>query len=286
MALDIDHLRSFVVAAETLSFSGTGDRRGRVQSAISAHIAKLEAATGRRLFDRGRGRSIALTPAGTDLLRYAQRILRLNEEAVAALSPERSKLALRFGITETHAITLLPRALEAYSGKHPAVEMRIDCDRSEVLLARLDAGDLDVVLVTDQGKRPHRTLVRMVPLVWAAGERFRPDPCSDVPLAFLRDGCGFRRAGLNALDGIGRSGAVVTTCASPIGVRAAVMAGLAVTVIPKTAVAPPLRILGDGDGLPDPGTTALAVYQRLDAHQREIDGLVDDIGRAVADVIG
>ena len=284
MALDIDHLRSFVMAAETLSFSGAGTRRGRVQSAISAHIRKLETATGRRLFDRGRGQAIALTPAGDDLLAYARRILRLSDEAMATLNPDNPGLVLRFGTTETHALTLLPSALDRYSRLFPRVEVRIDCARSASLLARLDAGDLDLILVTDQGRRPHRTLVRVVPLVWAAGEGFRVGPGAGVPLAFLPDGCDFRRLGLNALDGAGRTGTVVATCPSPMGVRAVVTANLAITVMPKTAVTAPLRILTQADGMPDLGTTSVAVYQRLDTHQTEIAGFVDQIGVAASEV--
>ncbi len=283
MALDIDHLRSFVMAAETLSFSSTGTRRGRVQSAISAHIRKLEAAIGRRLFHRGRGQAIALTPAGDELLAYARRILRLSDEAVAALNPDRPGLILRFGTTETHAMTLLPRALERYARLFPRVEVRIDCARSASLLARLDAGDLDLILVTDQGRRPHRTLVRVVPLVWVVGERLQIAPDADVPLVFLPDGCDLKRLGLNALDGADRTGTVVATCASPVGVRAVVMANLAATVMPNTAVTEPLRTLTQADGMPDLGTTSVAAYQRLDTHQTEINGFVDQIGVAAAE---
>ena len=67
--------------AQAGSFSAAALALGYTQSAVSRQVAALEAATGRRLFERGR-HGVALTPAGARLLPRAIRIL---DELDAAL---------------------------------------------------------------------------------------------------------------------------------------------------------------------------------------------------------
>ena len=64
---DLNALESFVVAAETKNFSIAAERRNTVQSAISAHIRKLEDELGKALFERGRGKTMQLTPEGRSM---------------------------------------------------------------------------------------------------------------------------------------------------------------------------------------------------------------------------
>jgi DNA-binding transcriptional LysR family regulator len=78
---DIDCLRSFVVAADTMSISRAGESVGRSQSTVSQQIAKLETQVGKPLLVRRKGRVIELTSEGGKLLQFAQRILQLNDEA-------------------------------------------------------------------------------------------------------------------------------------------------------------------------------------------------------------
>lgn len=60
-------------AAQRLSFARAADDLGVTASAVSHRIAALEAAFGKRLFERG-VRSIRLTPEGVDLASACQRI--------------------------------------------------------------------------------------------------------------------------------------------------------------------------------------------------------------------
>lgn len=84
-SLSLDHLRVLVAIAETGSFSATGRRLGRAQSAISQAVAGLEAAQGVLLFDRS-GHRPKLTEIGRLLVEQAQIVLAsaARFEAVAA----------------------------------------------------------------------------------------------------------------------------------------------------------------------------------------------------------
>ncbi|HEY4754324.1 MAG TPA: LysR family transcriptional regulator, partial [Candidatus Limnocylindrales bacterium] len=63
--LSLRQLLSFRAVADNGSFHAAADALDYTQSAVSQHVAALEAAVGVRLFERGRGRrTVALTEAG------------------------------------------------------------------------------------------------------------------------------------------------------------------------------------------------------------------------------
>ena len=84
-SLEIDLLRSFALIAETGSFTRAAERVGRSQSAVSLQVQRLELLVGHRLFARGKGAIVQLTPKGRDLLGPAWDLLLLNDETVRAL---------------------------------------------------------------------------------------------------------------------------------------------------------------------------------------------------------
>ncbi|MEM9393667.1 MAG: LysR family transcriptional regulator [Pseudomonadota bacterium] len=266
-------LRSFVIAAETLNFSEAAERRNTVQSAISAHISKLEKSLDRKLFDRGRGRAMILTAEGQAFLVYARRILSLSQEAVEAIQTAGSRRILRLGTTVTIALSVLPQALSAFASRYPDTQIHVYCDRSDALLARLDTGELDLAVMMDQGKRAGRGFVHSQPLVWVASEQFDLARESYVPLAFLSDGRDLRRYAFEALDAAGLHGKIAHLSPHPIGVRAFVQAGLAVTVMPKSTVAAPLSILEPSAGLPSIAPIAFAAYTPPNLSDEEISYL-------------
>jgi DNA-binding transcriptional LysR family regulator len=71
--VSLDHLRTFIAAADAGSFSAAGRRLGRAQSVISQTIANLEGQLGVRLFERS-GRYPVLTAEGRTLLADARAV--------------------------------------------------------------------------------------------------------------------------------------------------------------------------------------------------------------------
>lgn len=274
---ETEHLRSFLVCAETLNFSEAGKRLGRVQSAISAQISRLEDVSGQILFERGRGRAMSLTPAGARLLVHAERLLRLNTEALQAMRPTVSRIPLRFGTTETYAAAVLPRTLTLFRNLHPDALIEVVCMHSQNLLAALDAGELDLVLVTDQGRRDSRVFSRESPLVWVAGPRFDSASSGPLQVAFMPPVCEFRSAGLSALEREGREWHMTMASPSPTGIRAALLAGIAVTVMPAASVDPSLRVLGESDGLPLLGNVTIVAHRGVKAEGSALDIFLEQL---------
>ncbi|MGD1887728.1 MAG: LysR family transcriptional regulator [Cohaesibacteraceae bacterium] len=274
---DINALRSFVLAAETLNFSEVAARRNTMQSAVSAHIAKLEEELTCTLFSRGRGQAMYLTAEGQAFLAYARRILALSDESVDAMRSARSRRIVRLGTTVTMAMSVLPMALRLFSKARPDVQIHVQCDRSDALLGRLDQDEIDVAFMMDQGRRMGRDFVEGVPLVWAGGDGFVLEPTDDVPLAFLTDGRDLRRYAFEALDKVGRTGYLAHLSPAPVGVRAFIQADLALTLMPDVSVTPPLRIFGREIGLPDLKPIALALYRGKGVTSSDVDDLSETL---------
>src|SRR5690349_6640084 len=115
-------------------------------SAVSQQLAALEREAGVALLART-GRRVALTPAGSVLVRHAEVVLAALEEADAA----RAELAgpLRIGAFPSAVTTLLAGALVELGHDHPALELTvIELDPAAVPDA-IREGRLDVALTHD-----------------------------------------------------------------------------------------------------------------------------------------
>lgn len=272
--MDHNALKTFVLAAELLNFTAVAQRRNTVQSAVSAQVTRLEIEVGRKLFHRGRGQVMHLTPEGRAFLIYARRILALSVEAVETVRTSQARRIIRLGTTVTLAMSVVPKVLTQFADHMPDVQIQIQCDRSDALLQKLDVGEIDVAFMMDQGRHPGRAFVHSEPLVWVCAEGFSMPQSAQVPLAFLTDGRDLRRYALEALDEVGRSGHIKHLSPHPIGVRAFVQAGLALTVMPKSTLAAPLQIAPAAYQLPKLSTIALAGYQTSMRMTPDIDVLM------------
>ena len=133
--LDMSRLRIFVAVARVGSFSRAAEELGLRQPTISQQIQVLERSLRVRLFER-LGRGVELTPAGTTLLVYAERILQLAGEAQAA-TREAAGLAsrtLRLGAGNTLATYILPDLLARLRWERPDVVVQITVGNTEQLI--------------------------------------------------------------------------------------------------------------------------------------------------------
>ncbi|WP_371619170.1 LysR substrate-binding domain-containing protein [Streptomyces sp. NBC_00454] len=130
---------TIAAVAEALSFS---------PSAVSQQLGVLEREAGLALLERT-GRRVRLTPAGQNLVRYAEAVLELLEQADADLAEARSGLAgaLRIGSFPTATRAIVPAALVALGRRHPGLEPMVSETDPAAVAHALRAGDLDVALI-------------------------------------------------------------------------------------------------------------------------------------------
>ena len=147
MALNYNHLRYFWAVAHEGNLTRAAQSLHVSQSALSIQIQKLEAQLGHALFER-RGRQLVLTEAGQIALDHADAIFATGDELEGTLKA-RGDPVLR--VVRVGALSTLSRNFQI-GFLRPLlhvdnVEVIISSGRLGDLLERLEAHQLDVVLV-------------------------------------------------------------------------------------------------------------------------------------------
>jgi DNA-binding transcriptional LysR family regulator len=125
----------------------------RVPSAVTTRIKQLEASMGVKLFHRDKQR-LHLSPAGALLLDYAERLIRLSEEARDVVSGTMPRGVLRLGALESTAASRLPPILAGFHGRYPEVRLELVTDTNDALLRQLAERRLDAAFMAETPAAP------------------------------------------------------------------------------------------------------------------------------------
>ena len=277
--LDPDLLRAFAYIAEEGSFTRAAERVGRTQSAVSMQVQRLEAMLGQRVLMRGKGGSVSLTPHGRYLLDRAREVLALNEEIWRSFRTPQMHGTVRLGTPDDYALRYIPGVLRRFAQTHPSVDVDVTCSSSTPLIAKLKAGELDLALVSEGHEPANWPSDRLWrgPLVWIASERNSPHRLDPLPVALASGDCSWRKVALRALEAAGRRYRVAYTSETQAGCLTPVVAGLAVSVSPITAVPPGVRVMPSGDSLPPLGEAGILLMKAREPRQPVTDALVAHI---------
>lgn len=252
MIMDFDPslLRAFVAVVEAGSFTRAAQRLHLTQSAVSHQIRRLEEQVGRPLLHRTT-RSLILTDDGEDFLRSSEQIIQMLDSLTRRFKPSPVSGIVRFGVPENFMGDRLPALLCQFARAFPAARLDVHVAPWIDLRTMVDSGDLDLaVVLAAEGETAIGTVLRWTRLVWVASETFTMPSCASLPLALSPVPCFHRQAGVGALDATSVDWHVVFTSPSQHGLHAAVLSGLAITVLPESDVRPGMKIIDGQYGLP------------------------------------
>ena len=141
-------LKVFRAVAEHLNFRKAAEHLFLTQPAITLQIKALEGDLGVRLFDRSANR-ITLTPQGSVLLRYANKIAQLVSEAEQKLAADDGQFSgdLSLGVSTTIAQYVLPRLIGAFLSEHPRVQLLLHSGNTEEVVQLLLADKVSIGLI-------------------------------------------------------------------------------------------------------------------------------------------
>jgi len=278
MRVQLQQLRYFVAVAESRHFTQAAALTGVTQPSLSKQIHALEDSVGTPLFTRVRG-NVELTPAGEALLPRARRILadvdtaRLEIDELVGVRRGR----LRLGATPSLCTSLVAPLLPRFRALHPAVQLTIQEDGSQDLVASLARGQLDqaFIVVPDTGVDPALTAEPILrePLVVASSLELAEalggplhGPLSgplggsgpvalarlrDEPMVMFRIGYDLREATLRACHEAGFEPVLAVEGGEMDAVLGFVEAGVGVALVPSMVVAarPGLRVTPLAEGL-------------------------------------
>lgn len=149
-SVDLSELQVFLTVAAERSFSRAAAKLHRTQPAVSQAIRRLEDELGERLFDRS-SKQGALTEAGRVLRDYAQRLMRLSDEAEQAVRELRDLRRGRVlvGANEGAVHALLP-LINRFRNSHPQIQVDVRRVASRQVGVEVLQGGLDFGVVTFQ----------------------------------------------------------------------------------------------------------------------------------------
>jgi len=148
--MDLRQLGTFRHLARSLSFSRTADELNYAQSTVSAQIQTLEEDLKVTLFDR-LGKRVALTSAGQQLLEYADKFQRLEDETLAVMGNNETVTGeLTIYAPSTLCIYRLPQILRTYRERYPLVKINIHANIATSAVEQLRAGTIDIAFDLDK----------------------------------------------------------------------------------------------------------------------------------------
>ena len=147
--MNLDQIRNFYEVAVHKSFTQAAEKLYRTQPAISTQVRILEEELGEKLFDRI-GKKVCLTQAGEILFTYAERLLRLHDEAKLAITELNAspKGKILIGANEATCIYVLPQIFALFKREYPEVQISIYRNFSKKVVDKILDNQLDFGIVT------------------------------------------------------------------------------------------------------------------------------------------
>ena len=239
--LDLDALQIFKAVADQGGVARAAAHLNRVQSNVSTRLKQLEASLEAPLFRR-QNRRLVLSDQGRVLLSYADRLLRLSDEAQAAVREGAPRGVLRIGTMESTAAARLPPILAAYHASWPQVRIELVTGTSGALAAKVRNYDIEAAFVA----RPfpaeglaamdafREELALISPMAWDPIQSAKELGGRSV-IAFAA-GCSYRRILESWLNQEGVTPANVMEFASYHAIVACVAAGSGVAIVPRSVL--------------------------------------------------
>jgi DNA-binding transcriptional LysR family regulator len=196
--IDLDSLEIFRAVVAEGGVIRAADKLHRVQSNITTRIQQLEQRLGHKLFRR-EGRSLALSPAGAALLPYAERLLRLADEAESEFKSGLPLGTFHLGSLESTAGSRLPPVLSRYHKLYPGVVVELVTGTTGALIRRVNAFEVEAAFVSEPFTAPgletlpvfEEELVLVTPRSMPSVTR--PADLAESTMIAFANGCSYRR---------------------------------------------------------------------------------------------
>ncbi len=225
--LDISTVQAFLLVAELQSFTRAAEALGATQAAVSMKLQRLEATLGKRLVERS-PRAVRLTAEGTNFLVHARALIEAHDRALRSEQSARQQLSL--GISDHAAGPELVPLLARLHAVSPQLALSVAIGLSRNLLESYDRGELDAVIVRQEGSR-------------RGGEKLAEDEFGWFASPALQ----WRRGDSRGVT----------------AVAAAALAGLAVAPLARRVAPAGMVDIGPARGLPKLGSSKVRLHSKV-----------------------
>jgi len=258
--LDIDTVRAFLRVVELQGFTRAAEALGTTQAAISMKLQRLEGVTGKRLVERS-PRAVSLTAEGAAFVPHARALMEAHDRALVGDAPVRQRLSL--GISDHAAGPELVPLLQQVHAMSSQLALSVTIGFSRQMLDAYDAGELDAVVVRQEGSRRGGEKLTEDSFGWFATRRLAWRRGDTLPLATLAPPCGVRALAVRALDKAGLAWNESFVGGGVTAVVAAALAGLAIAPLARRIAPPELVDIGPAHGLPRLPSSRVMLHSKV-----------------------
>jgi DNA-binding transcriptional LysR family regulator len=213
----------------------------RVPSAVTTRIKQLEASMGVKLFHRDKQR-LHLSPAGELLLDYAERLIRLSEEARDVVTGTTPRGVFKLGALESTTASRLPPILAGFHARYPDVRLELTTGTNDGLLGQLAERKLDATFIAEapSGRTVEHMPVFTERLTLISGEDQAPirraRDAEGLSLIAFPEGCAYRRVLQRWLGADSLATFRVLDLSSYHAIVACVAAGTGIALVPESVL--------------------------------------------------
>lgn len=165
------------------------------------------------------------------------------------------------GASDDTADTILPYLLNRVTSIYPKLSIDVRVKRSPFMLPMLESDEVDLAITTMTTTDHPHIVLRTSPTLWYCSADFSYPSGDSVPLVLLDEPSPYRSMAIDHLNKAGIPWRIAYVASTLSAIRAAVRAGLGVTVRPIEMMSPELRVLGEQDGLPRLPDTQYVLYK-------------------------
>lgn len=258
--LDIPTVQAFLLVADLRSFTRAAEALGTTQASVSMKLQRLETVVGKRLVERS-PRAVRLTADGVTFLDHARSLMEAHDRALSGERPARQQLSL--GISDHAAGPELVPLLEQLHAMSSQLTLAVTIGFSRSLLDAYDAGELDAVIVRQEGSRRGGEKLTEDEFGWFASPRLKWTRGQRLRLATLAPPCGVRALAVRSLDKAGIEWGEAFVGGGLTAVVAAALAGLAIAPLARRIAPPGLIDIGAAQQLPRIGSSKVMLHSRV-----------------------
>jgi DNA-binding transcriptional LysR family regulator len=239
--MDLAALKIFQTVVEQGGIGRAAEKLHRVPSNVTTRVKQLEAQLGIKLFVR-EGRKLVLSNEGNLLLPFANQLLRLSEEAEAAMKNGKPRGVLRIGALESTSAARLPSLLSAYHKLYPDVLIEMLTGTSGALIQLLHKQVIEAAFVAepfnDEGLETRDAFEEELVLIGpkSLGKIRGPGDIHNTTVIAFAAGCSYRRRLETWLGGPGIHAGRIIELQSYHAIVACVAAGSGIAIVPRSVI--------------------------------------------------
>jgi DNA-binding transcriptional LysR family regulator len=266
--IPIELLRAVVATVDLGSFSKAAQALRLTQPAISAQMRRLKQLVGTEVFSKA-GSTLVLTDRGALIVKYARRILAMNDQIMSLGGGPVQ--CLRLGLPFAFAPTILSDVLRIEGNGDDGTEIQVFCDSSDELKRRLAAGYLDIAFLISPLDPPAQVVAQWSEQwVWVCAPDLSLSPGDTIPLIVTPTD----RHTIEAIEKVSRP-YVIRFVAPSVDARIeAMLAGVGVMTLAERLVTDRMKIVGRHVLPPRPKTPS-GVYLRDGLEPARFSRIID-----------